>query len=71
MGSSAVRRYFHPGGHPTPGSGFANSLNLVRSGNGGLRRNKRGLEGEAEFHLIADGYDTPAVYVYNPSRIHA
>ncbi len=65
-GFSAMRKYFYSSGHPPPGSGFTNPLGLVRSGNGGLRWDKLGLEGEADFHLIATGYDTPAVYVYNP-----
>jgi hypothetical protein len=67
MGFSATRKYFYSSGHPPPGSGLINPLGLVRSGNGGLRWDKLGLEGEADFHLIATGYDTPAVYVYNPT----
>jgi hypothetical protein len=38
---------------------------LVRSDNGGRTWDKRGLEGEAALHLIATGYETPVVYVYN------
>ena len=65
MGFSATRKYFYSSGHPPPGSGLVNPLGLVRSNNGGRTWDKLGLEGEADFHLIATGYDTPAVYVYN------
>lgn len=65
MGFSATRKYFYSSGHPAPGSGLVNPLGLVRSGNGGLRWDKRGLEGAADFHLLATGYETTAVYVYN------
>jgi hypothetical protein len=66
MGFSATRKYFYSSGHPAPGSGLVNPLGLIRSGNGGLGWDKLGLEGAADFHLIAAGYDTTAVYVYNP-----
>ncbi len=66
MGFSATRKYFYSSGHPAPGSGLVNPLGLVRSGNAGRSWDKLGLQGEADFHLIATGYDTTAVYVYSP-----
>jgi len=70
MGFSATRKYFYSSGHPAPGSALVNPLGLVRSSNAGRSWDKLGLEGEADFHLLATGYDTPAVYVYSaePNR---
>ncbi len=65
MGFSATHKYFYSSGHPAPGSGLVNPLGLVRSSNGGAKWDKLGLEGESDFHLLATGYETNAVYVYN------
>lgn len=66
MGFSATRKHFYSSGHPAPDMGLVNPLGLVRSSNGGGAWDKVGLDGEADFHLIATGYDTTAVYVYTP-----
>lgn len=66
MGFSVTRKHLYSSGHPAPGSNLVNPLGLVRSGDGGNTWDNLGLEGEADFHLIATGYDTTAVYVYNP-----
>lgn len=70
MGFSATRKYFYSSGHPAPGSGQVNPLGLIRSGDGGGRWEKLALEGESDFHLLATGYETNAVYVYSggPNR---
>jgi len=70
MGFSATRKYFYSSGHPAPGSGGINPVGLIRSSDGGAKWDKLGLEGESDFHLLATGYETNAVYVYNgePNR---
>ncbi|MDH5246221.1 MAG: glycosyl hydrolase, partial [Betaproteobacteria bacterium] len=65
MSLAATRKHFYSSGHPPQGSRLVNPLGLIRSGTGGRSWDKIGLEGEADFHLIAAGYDTTAVYVYN------
>ncbi len=67
MGYSASRNRLYSSGHPAPGSGFVNPFGVIRSGDGGKSWQKLGLEGETDFHLLATGYETNAVYVYNPA----
>ena len=64
MGFSATKQFFYSSGHPAPGSGLTNPFGLLKSGDGGRTWHKRGLEGEADFHLLATCYETNAVYVY-------
>ena len=49
---------------PLPGSGLVNPFGLIKSGDGGRTWQKRGLESEADFHLLATSYGTNAVYVF-------
>ena len=65
MGFSATRRHLYSSGHPAHGAGLVNPFGLLKSGDGGKTWRKLGLEGEADFHVMAAGYDNPAVYVYN------
>lgn len=65
MGFSATRERFYSSGHPAPGSGLANPFGLIRSDDGGKTWTKLGLEGESDFHLLATGFATNAVYVFN------
>ncbi|MFZ5559171.1 MAG: F510_1955 family glycosylhydrolase [Pseudomonadota bacterium] len=65
MGFSATRDRFYSSGHPAPGSGLTNPLGLIRSDDGGKTWSKLGLEGESDFHLLATGYESNAVYVYS------
>src|SRR3990170_3524138 len=64
MGFSATRQFFYSSGHPAPNSGLANPFGLIRSKDGGKTWDKRGLEGESDFHLLATSYGTNAVYVF-------
>ena len=64
MGFSATRQFFYSSGHPTPNSGLVNPFGLIRSQDGGKSWDKRGLEGESDFHLLATSYGTNAVYVF-------
>ena len=65
MGFAATRQRFYSSGHPAPGSGLVNPLGLIRSDDNGRTWTKLGLEGQSDFHLMAAGYATNAVYVYN------
>ena len=50
MGFSATRQFFYSSGHPAPNSGLVNPFGLIRSKDGGKTWDKRGLEGESDFH---------------------
>lgn len=65
MGFSATGSALYSSGHPAPGSGLVNPFGLIRSRDGGKTRDKLGLEGESDFHLLATSYRTNAVYVFN------
>lgn len=65
MGFSATREHFYSSGHPAPNSGLVNPFGLIRSDDGGKTWKKLGLEGESDFHLLATGFATNAVYVFN------
>lgn len=64
MGFSSTKQFFYSSGHPAPGSGLVNPFGLIKSGDGGRTWRKLGLEGEADFHLMATSYGTDAVYVF-------
>lgn len=65
MGFSAAHDAFYSSGHPAPGSNLVNPFGLLKSRDGGKTWQKLGLEGEADFHVMATGYGTDAVYVVN------
>lgn len=65
MGFSATRKRFYSSGHPAAGSGLVNPFGLIRSDDDGKSWKTLGLEGEADFHLLATGFDTDAVYLFN------
>lgn len=67
MGFAATATRLFSSGHPAPGSGLVNPLGLIRSRDGGRSWDKLGLEGETDFHLLATGWNTNAIYVWNPS----
>jgi photosystem II stability/assembly factor-like uncharacterized protein len=67
MGFSATAKYLYSSGHPAPGSGWSNPVGLIRSKDGGKTWDKLGLEGETNFHLLATGWNTNAIYVWNPA----
>ena len=64
MGFSSTKKYFYSSGHPAPGSNLVNPFGLIKSGDGGRTWQKLGLEGEADFHLLATSYGTNAVFVF-------
>jgi photosystem II stability/assembly factor-like uncharacterized protein len=67
MGFSATASRLYSSGHPAPGSGLVNPFGLIRSRDGGKTWDKLGLEGETDFHLLATGWTTNAIYVWNPA----
>lgn len=67
MGYAGTRRYLYSSGHPAQGSGLVNPFGLIRSKDGGKTWDKLGLEGETDFHLLATGWNTNAIYVWNPA----
>ena len=67
MGFSATARNVYSSGHPAPRSGLLNPVGLIRSRDGGKTWEKLGLEGETDFHLLSAGWNTNAIYVWNPA----
>lgn len=67
MGFTATAKYLYSSGHPAPRSGLINPFGLIRSRDGGKTWEKLGLEGETDFHLLAAGWNSAAIYVWNPA----
>jgi hypothetical protein len=65
MGFSAGRQAIYSSGHPASGSDLVNPLGLIKSSDGGSTWQQLGLQGESDFHLLASGFDSGAIYVYN------
>jgi DNA-binding beta-propeller fold protein YncE len=68
MGFSMTRGAIYSSGHPAAGTPLRDPLGLVKSTDGGLSWRLLGLSGEADFHLMAAGYRSGAIYVINPAR---
>jgi hypothetical protein len=65
MGFAATRDAIFSSGHVAPGGARGASLGLIRSQDGGGSWTSLGFEGEAEFHVVAAGYESNALYVYS------
>ena len=65
MGFVVTRDFIFTSGHVAGSRGVTSLLGLMRSGDGGQSWIALGLEGQGEFHLVAAGYLSTAVYVYN------
>lgn len=65
MGFVVARDFIFTSGHVARSRGSSNPLGLLRSADGGNSWAALGFEGIAEFHLVAAGYFTNAVYIYN------
>lgn len=65
MGFSMAERAIYSSGHPAADTPLANPLGLVKSTDGGKTWQRLGLAGEADFHEMAVGYRSGAVYVVN------
>lgn len=66
MGYSPVDEGFYSSGHPGPSVRRVNPLGLVKSTDGGRTLTVLGFEGESDFHVMAVGYESHAIYVLNP-----
>lgn len=66
MGFAAARTRLYSSGHPAKGSGLVDPFGLIRSDDGGRTWKKHGLEGETDFHILGVGWNTNAIYVWNP-----
>lgn len=66
MGFSVANNAIYTSGHPAPASPMRNPLGLMKSTDGGKSWQPLGLSGESDFHLMAAGYRSNAVYVVNP-----
>lgn len=65
MGFMATRKAFYSSGHPAQGGGLMNPFGLLKSADLGRTWTPLGMQGESDFHVLAAGYDTDAVYVFN------
>ncbi|MDO6656860.1 F510_1955 family glycosylhydrolase [Anaerobacillus sp. 1_MG-2023] len=68
MGFQAVADGFYSSGHPGEGSALPNPLGLIKSTDRGKTIEKLGFQGEADFHYLAVGYETNAIYAVNQQR---
>lgn len=62
-GFSLAARAIYASGHPPPGSSLPNPLGLVKSTDLGASWVPLALGGEADFHFLAAGYRSNAIYV--------
>lgn len=65
MGFQAVRDGFISSGHPEEGSNLKNPLGLIKSKDRGATFEQLAFYGEIDFHYLAAGYDSNAIYVFN------
>ncbi|PGM86924.1 F510_1955 family glycosylhydrolase, partial [Bacillus cereus] len=65
MGFQATKNGFFASGHPEPGANLKNPLGLMKSSDGGNTLEKLAFYGESDFHNLAVGYTTEAIYLYN------
>lgn len=66
MGFSMVDFGFYSSGHPQPGSNMKNPFGVVKSTDMGQTLETLDLYGEIDFHSMAVGYKSHAIYVLNP-----
>ncbi|QUG83637.1 F510_1955 family glycosylhydrolase [Bacillus nitratireducens] len=65
MGFQATKNGFFASGHPEPGANLKNPLGLMKSSDGGNTLEKLAFYGESDFHNLAVGYNTEAIYLSN------
>lgn len=65
MGFSMAGNAIYTSGHPAPGSPLRNPLGLMKSTDAGATWQQLGLSAESDFHLMAAGYRSNAVYAVN------
>lgn len=65
MGFSMVKDGFYSSGHPEQGSNLKNPLGLIKSTDNGKTLEKLAFYGESDFHYLAAGFESNAIYVIN------
>jgi hypothetical protein len=65
MGFYPYSEGFYSSGHPEEGSDLKNPLGLIKSTDYGKSMEKLAFYGETDFHYLAAGYESGAVYVLN------
>lgn len=65
MGYSPTDNGFYSSGHPALRTELANPLGLVRSTDEGRTISTLGFAGESDFHVMATGYRSHTVYLFN------
>ncbi|WP_347550051.1 F510_1955 family glycosylhydrolase [Pseudalkalibacillus hwajinpoensis] len=68
MGFTAVSDGFYSSGHPGKGSDLPNPLGLIKSSDRGKTLQELGFQGESDFHYLAIGYETHAIYAVNQQK---
>lgn len=70
MGFTVTHDAMYSSGHPAVDSTLKNPFGVKKSSNDGLTWKVLGMEGEADFHVMAAGYYTDVIYVLNmiPNR---
>ncbi len=70
MGFSMTADRWYSSGHPAPGSSLINPFGLKRSDDLGKNWRELGMQGEADFHTLATGFNSNIIYVVNmmPNR---
>lgn len=66
MGFSSVNDGFYSSGHPAPGSDLQNPFGVVKSTDEGKSLRSLALVGETDFHNMAVGYVSHAIFAVNP-----
>ncbi|WP_408011508.1 F510_1955 family glycosylhydrolase [Pseudalkalibacillus sp. A8] len=66
MGFSKVDDGFYSSGHPAPGSDKKNPLGIVKYTNSNQTLEPLDLYGEIDFHGLAVGFESHAIYAFNP-----
>lgn len=64
-GFSVTESAIYSSGHPPPDASLHNPLGLLKSIDGGRSWQSLALAGEANFHLLAAGYRSSAIYALN------
>jgi len=67
MGYSASNDGFYSSGHPDRNVSRVNPFGLVKSNDGGKTLTALAFEGESDFHVMAVGYKSHAIYLWNPN----
>lgn len=69
MGFNVADNGFYTSGHPAPGSKLPNPFGVARSTDQGLTIEPLAYHGQIDFHLMAAGYRSHSLYIYNPGPL--